>query len=377
MRVERTPAMKNAFFFFSLFFLAFSCRPPEPRPAVKGDLEDIVYAPTAYDLQLPQGFPPMDIPADNPLTEEGIELGRHLFYDPILSLDSTISCSSCHLQEAAFTDNKAVSEGVMGLEGTRSAMAIMNLGFVTAGLFWDGRSPTLEDQALQPVTNPVEMRNDWETVEQRLRKHPDYPVMFRKAFGISDSGDITRDLVVKALAQFERTLLTANSKFDRKFLYNDPTVEFTDSEYRGFEMFFDFPGSALPDAQCFHCHNAPLFGNNDFFNNGIEEVATLNDFPDLGRGEITGKTFDNGKFRAPTLRNLVFTAPYMHDGRFETLEEVIDQYSDHVHFADNLDENLSFPINLSESQKQDLINFLYTLTDSSIVLDERFSNPFE
>ncbi len=360
----------------ALIVFAPSCKPEPQPPDVKGDLEDIPYDPQPYELQIPQGFPPMDIPADNPMTVEGIELGRFLFYDSLLSLDYTVSCASCHLQAGGFTDNKAVSDGVMGLQGTRSAMAVMNLGFVTAGLFWDGRAATLEDQALQPVENPVEMANTWEVVEERLRQHPDYPAMFRKAFGISDSKEITRDLVVKAIAQFERTMITANSKFDRKFLYNDPTVEFTDSEYRGFEMFFDFPGSALPDAQCFHCHNAPLFGNNDFFNNGIEEVTTLNDFPDPGRGAITGKTFDNGKFRAPTLRNLVFTAPYMHDGRFETLEEVIDQYSDHVHFADNLDENLSFPLNLSESQKQDLLNFLYTLTDSSIILDERFSNPF-
>jgi cytochrome c peroxidase len=355
------------------------CAPDDDIPAPKGgDLEHIAYNPQPYDLVIPAGFPPMSIPADNPLTEEGVQLGRHLFYDPILSKDSTMSCFSCHLPQGGFTDNLPVSVGVGGVTGRRSAMPLENVGFFTNGLFWDGRSKTLEDLSLLPVPDPHELNVSWETVEQRLRRHPGYPEMFRKAFGIRDSEEVDRFLAAKALAQFTRTLISSGtSKFDRKFLKKEIGVDFSEAEFNGFDMFFDIEGSPLPDAQCFHCHNAPLFTTNEFFNNGLQEAATLDDFPDLGRGAITGSRIDNGKMRAPSLRNVMLTAPYMHDGRFATIEEVLDFYNEGIHFADNLDENLMPPMGLTEQMKQDLIAFLHTLTDTAFVNNPAFQNPFE
>jgi cytochrome c peroxidase len=368
-----------------LFFLSvFACQEGEDIPKVDPpvnsgiDLEEIPYDPQPYDLAIPPGFPPLEIPSDNPLTVDGVELGRFLFYDPILSGDSTQSCSSCHLPQGSFTDNLAVSTGIDGISGERSAMSLMNVAFYTNGLFWDGRSDNLEEQALIPVTDPIELHATWPQVIDRLRRHEAYPVMFRKAFGITDVEAIDRFLVGDALAQFQRILISSGeSKYDRKFLWQDPTVEFTDSEFRGFEMFFDIPGSPLPDAQCFHCHDAPLFTTNEYFNNGLQEAATLNDFEDKGRGAVTGKLIDNGRFRAPTLRNIALTAPYMHDGRLKTLEEVLDFYNEGVHYADNLDENLVVPLGLTEEMKQDLINFMLTLTDTSFVNNPALQNPFD
>lgn len=259
-------------------------------PDPVGDLESIAYDPQPYEVPVPQGFPPLTVPADNPMTVDGVQLGRFLFYDPILSKDSTMSCFSCHLPQGGFTDNLSVSFGVEGLPGKRSAMSLENVAFYNNGLFWDGRAHTLEEQALKPVEDPLELNVPWEIVEARLRRHPDYPAMFRKAFGISDSGEITRDLAAKAIAQFERILVSSGtSKFDRKFLAKEIGIDFSEAEYNGFDMFFDIEGSPLPDAQCFHCHNTPLFTTNEYFNNGLQEAATLDDFPDPGRGAITGK----------------------------------------------------------------------------------------
>lgn len=365
----------------SVFFAAFalflaSCAGDEIP--VQGDLEHIAYNPQPYEVVVPEGMPPLTVPAQNPMTADGVLLGRFLFYDPILSEDSTMSCFSCHMPQGGFTDNLAVSPGVEGLSGKRSAMSLENVGLYNNGLFWDGRAHTLEEQALLPVEDPLELNVAWETVETRLRRHPGYPAMFRKAFGIGDSREITRELAVKAIAQFERTLISSGtSKFDRKFLKNEIGVDFSEAEFRGFDMFFDMPDSPLPDAQCFHCHNMPLFTTNEYFNNGLQEASTLDDFPDPGRGLITGNKIDNGKMRAPSLRNVMLTAPYMHDGRFATIEEVLDFYSEGIHFADNLDENLLIPINLTEDMKADLIAFLNTLTDTAFVQNQAFQNPFD
>lgn len=347
-----------------------------PDPA--GDLEHIAYNPQSFTVTIPEGFPPMTIPADNPMTAEGIELGRHLFYDPILSKDSTLSCFSCHLPPGGFTDNLPVSIGVGGAVGKRSAMSLENVAFYNNGLFWDGRAKTLEEQALLPITDPHELNVSWEEVEKRLRRHSDYPEMFRKAFGINDSKEVDRSLVVKALAQFMRTLVSSGtSKFDRKFLAKEIGVDFSEAEFNGFDMFFDIEGSPLPDAQCFHCHNTPLFTTNEYLNNGLQQAATLDDFPDPGRGAITGQRIDNGRMRAPSLRNVMLTAPYMHDGRFATIEEVLDFYNEGIHYAENLDENLLLPMGLSPQMKADLIAFLHTLTDTAFVNNPAFQNPFE
>jgi len=332
------------------------------------------YAPEAYELDIPEWLPDMVIPANNPMTVEGVELGRHLFYDPILSVDSTISCASCHFPELSFTDAQKVSRGVGGALGDRNAMSLANVGFNTDGLFWDGRSQTLEEQALVPIKDHREMNDSWDNVERKLSRHEKYPEMFRAAFGIEFTDELDRDLVVKAIAQFERTLISGNSRFDRVVNQN---IEFpTDSEFRGFQLFFF---EELPQAEehpgCSHCHGGPMFTDQTFRNNGIENVSSMDDFPDKGLGKTTGKLFDNGKFKVPSLRNIALTAPYMHDGRFETLEEVLDHYSSGGNHAENLDPNIQ-PFTLTEQDKQDLINFLDMLTDTTFVNNPAFQNPF-
>lgn len=310
------------------------------------------------------------------MTKDGVALGRMLFYDPILSADSTMSCSSCHLPEHGFTDNLAVSIGVAEEAGSRSSMSLTNAAYLTNGLFWDGRRNTLEGQALDPVTDPLELLDDWDNVEKKLRRHADYPAQFRKAFGIESKLEITRELATQALAQFERILISGNSKFDK---HRKGELFLDDSELNGMIMFFDSGqqlGIDLPDAECAHCHNEPLLTNNDYFNNGLDVAEVPEDFVDPGRGEVTSKVSDYGRFRAPTLRNIALTAPYMHDGRFETLEEVIEHYNSGGHPSYNKDP-LIRPLNLTEEQKQDLLNFLKALTDEEFINNPEYKNPFE
>ena len=315
------------------------------------DLTSIPYQPVAYNIEAPESFPILEIPNDNPMTVQGIDLGRKLFYDPILSADSTMSCASCHMQESSFTDGLPVSTGIDGIAGKRSSMSLLNVAFFYNDLFWDGRSETLEAQALLPVEDPIELHAMWPEVVDRLEVHDEYPELFREAFGILNSGDITKELAVKAIAQFERTLVSSgNSKYDKVIAGTDI---FTEEEQLGFEIFFDL-NDELPDGECFHCHNAPLFTTNEYLNNGLDAVDNLEDFTDKGRGAVTGVAFDNGKFRIPTLRNITMTAPYMHDGRFETLEEIMDHYNSGGQLSPNKDP-LVVPLGLTEEQKAAVI----------------------
>ncbi len=376
--------MKRIIFLLSLIFLGLNaCKDDKdaPDPIPPGDdLTDIPYQPTACQVTIPPGFPAMEIPADNPMTVEGIELGRWLFYDPILSSDSTISCASCHSPAGNFTDGTAFSTGVGNQLGTRSAMPLVNIGFMTKGLFWDGRSPTLEDQALHPVENPVEMAEIWDNVELKLQRHKEYPSLFRQAFGIRSSGEITRELAAKAIAQFERTLISAGSKFDRKRYQNDPDpFLLSDLEVDGLKIYFDDQFSeTIAKGHCAHCHDGgPLLTSERYENNAITEVGSLMDFPDKGLGGITGKVTDNGKFKAPTLRNIALSAPYMHDGRFQTLEEVIDHYNSGGHYADNVVIGSIMPLHLTEYDKSALLAFLHTLTDTVFVNNPAFQSPFQ
>ncbi len=345
----------------------------EPNPVPMIDLESIAFNPQEFDLKIPAGFPAMDIPTDNTMTVEGVELGRHLFYDPILSIDSTQSCFTCHQIQANFTDNLATSPGVDGINGTRSSMTLLNVGFYNTGLFWDGRVMTLEEQALLPVEDPIELHDSWPNVEQKLRRSDLYPVMFREAFGISELSDITRDLAVKALAQFERSLISSgNSKYDRVI---SGEAVFTDQELDGHDIFFDINPDQSLHAECGHCHNAPLFTTNEYFNNGLDQVNSLFDFVDQGRGEITQTPFDNGAFRVPTLRNIELTAPFMHDGRFTTLDEVLDHYVSGGNKADNLGAVIR-PLQLNEQNREALKAFIMTLRDDDFINNPAFSSPF-
>ncbi|MBR9919421.1 MAG: cytochrome C peroxidase [Bacteroidetes bacterium] len=359
-----------------LLVIFAACEEPDP-PAFGEDLSSFPYNPQAYSIEVPQHFNPVPVPANNPMTTDGVALGRYLFYDPILSVDSTISCASCHKQAFAFSDNSALSIGVGDTEGIRNSMSLANVGFYDDGLFWDGRVGTLEEQSLHPIEDPLEMKDTWSNVEDKLRRHPDYQKRFRAAFGIENSNEITRDLVTKALAQFERTLISGTAKYDfSEFDWGQDQQFFSSAELRGRNLFFDEPSDPnAPHPGCSHCHTSVLLTTNEYSNNGLDEAPELTEFDDKGRGAVTGYLIDNGKFRVPTLRNVELTAPYMHDGRFETLEEVLDHYSSGGHYAPNLDANITaFP--LTAEQKSDLLAFLKTMTDTDFVENPAFSSPF-
>ncbi|NNE25282.1 MAG: cytochrome C peroxidase [Saprospiraceae bacterium] len=335
------------------------------------DLTDIEYNPQTLQISYPQTFPRLEQPDDNLMTTDGVELGRHLFYDPILSADSTMSCASCHLPLGSFTDNLAVSIGIDNIAGKRSSMSLLNTGFYNTGLFWDGRSTTLEEQALLPVEDPIELHDTWDNVIFKLQCTEAYPEMFRKAFGIEKSSQITKELAAKAMAQFERSLVSSgSSKYDKVLAGKDV---FTEEELMGFEIFFDI-NEDLPDGECFHCHNEPLLTTNEYLNNGLDSVPDFDSFEDVGYGAVTGVNFDNGKFRVPTLRNIIHSAPFMHDGRFQTLEEVLDHYNSGGKPSPNK-HPLIVPLGLTQEHLDALMAFLHTLTDEEFMNNPAYSDP--
>lgn len=368
-----------------LAFLCACCNDDEVPDDTGGgsiakDLTDISYDPTPYDFPTPEHFPDPILPADNPLTHEGIELGRRLFYDPILSADSTMSCASCHDPSKSFADNEILPVGIDGIEGRRNTMALINFAFIPNNRFnWDGDASTLDGQAIEPVENPVELHEDWGNVEEKFRRHDTYPEYFRKAFGIDNTDGITRELATRAIAQFELTLVSSDSYYDRAVVRLEPNVFLEEDERRGRKLFMDEGASGLKDAQCWHCHlsgnKKTLLTNGGFFNNGLDSVGTLTEFEDLGHGAVTGNLGDNGKFKSPSLRNVALTAPYMHDGRFATLEEVLDHYGSGGKPAPNVDAFIPL-IDLNEQEKADIIAFLHTLTDTTFTKNPAYQNPF-
>lgn len=352
--------MLKSIYLSLLLFLLISC-------SSKGE-EDSVYTPVPTNLETPELFQqkliaPV-IPTNNPLTEEGIALGKKLFFDPILSKDNTQSCASCHDPKNAFTDDTRFSEGIDGKFGTRNSMPLFNLAWNFDERFmWDGKELSIERQVFSPVRNPIEMHSDWKNVAKKLQEHAEYPTLFQQAFGASK---IDSTIVTKAIAQFERTLISGNSKFDQHLLGK---VELTPEEQNGFNVFMD-----ETRGDCFHCHgsdNNPLWTDNKFHNNGLDET-----FTDIGLGAVTGDPNDNGKFRSPSLRNLKFTAPYMHDGRFATLEEVINHYSEGLKLSSTIDPLMKKAnqggVQLSDKDKSDLKAFLLSLSDDNFVNNPKF-----
>jgi cytochrome c peroxidase len=332
-------------------------------------VNDLTYNPTPYSLNVPPGFPPPILSDSNPLTVEGIALGRKLYYDPILSTNG-LSCSSCHPQSKAFTNGCISRAGFNGGDSV-SIKAHINLAW-NPNFLWDGSEPNPESVCLLDF-GPMFFNSNMSQLAQNLKSSPTYPAMFYHAFGISDVTTLTSSQlqlkIVEAVSQFIRTLISANSKFD-KFVKNQ--VDLTPSEMRGYIDFM------TEKADCFHCHGTILFTDNVFKNNGLKcDLVGA----DQGRYLVTGRESDMGKFLAPTLRNIALTAPYMHDGSIKTLADVIEFYNSGVcKTSPNIDPLMTLPakefgLQLTDSDKADLINFLNTLTDSSFITNPNFSNP--
>jgi cytochrome c peroxidase len=351
--------MKKTLLLLSLFLLGCS----------KSDSVE-EYVPVPATLKIPKLFKELlivpIIPSNNPQTEEGIALGKKLFFDKKLSSTNTQSCATCHDPKFAFTDDKQFSEGVNGDIGKRNSMPLFNLAWnFDNRFFWDGRVLSVEKQAFEPVVNPIEMHNTWPKAVETLQQDAEYPELFYKAFGTRNIDSV---LVTKALAQFERTLISGNSKFDQ---YLQGNAQLTASELNGFSIFMN-----ESKGDCFHCHGSdknPLWTDNKFHNNGLDTT-----FKDIGLAKVTGDPSDRGKFKTPSLRNLKFTAPYMHDGRFKTIDEVIEHYSTGLKNSPTIDPLMKKVqqggVNLSAQEKLDLKAFLLSLTDNDFINNPAFKN---
>ena len=306
------------------------------------------------EIKAPLGLPPVPVPEDNPPTVETVALGRRLYYDPQLSVDGSISCATCHSPEAGFADPKPVSTGVDKKTGTRNSPTVFNSAYFHVQ-FWDGRSPSLENQAEGPVQNPVEMANKLTSVEQKLNADPSYRQEFEKAFG---PGPITYEKIEKCIASFERTVISGNSPFDRwKYGHDEKAV--SDSVKRGFVVF-----TAKEKGNCAACHlvgdDYALFTDNKFHNIGVG--AEMGEITDVGRFAVTNQAADRGVFKTPSLRHIALTTPYMHDGGLKNLKEVVDYYIGAGNSNSNLDKEIHTLDFLSGQERADLLAFLDSLT---------------
>ncbi|MFP2907737.1 MbnH family di-heme enzyme [Pyxidicoccus sp. 3LFB2] len=367
--------------------LAVGCGGEDPPPPPS--------APT-YEWKLPAGFPEPFVPEDNPMSEEKVQLGRHLFYDARLSGNGTLSCSSCHEQQRAFSDGKITPIGSTGDHVPRNAPGLANVAYLSTYTWANPVLDTLEAQALVPLFNelPTELglAPRLDEVLQRLRGDTRYPELFRSAFP-NEAEPVNGDTIVKALASFQRTLLSASSPYDR-YLEGDNTA-MSPSAKRGMELFFG------ERAECYHCHSGPHLSNAfrakgsqsqraDYFNTGLYNVGGNGAYPPDNPGlfEFTFKDADRGRFRVPPLRNVALTAPYMHDGSIPTLEAVIDHYmaggrnvSEGPFVGDGRanpnKDPLVRPFTLTPDERADLVAFLESLSDTAFTQDPRFSNPWQ
>lgn len=303
----------------------------------------------AYVLELPAGFPQPAIPEDNALTVSRVELGKRLFFDKKLSGDHSISCATCHEPERSFTETNPISIGVDGVMGFRNSTSLANVAYQQA-LFMEGGVPSLELQAVAPLTEVHEMNIDINVLLQRLEEDPTYVQQFRAAY---DTPPSTHALV-KALASFQRTLISGNSRYDQ-YIFQGQDAALTASELAGMELFFS------DEVGCDNCHSGFLLTNQTFQNIGLYET-----YADEGRGRLTEDPTDIGKFKVPSLRNVAVTSPYMHDGSLATLEAVIDHFDAGGVGHENQSPDVQ-PLGLTEQQKADLVNFLEALTDHSFL----------
>jgi cytochrome c peroxidase len=310
------------------------------------------------EIKVPKGFPkPLYDLEKNKVTPAGFTLGRKLFYDPILSQDNTISCASCHQQFAAFSQiDHAFSHGINGLSGKRNAPALQNLIWKDA-FMWDGGINHLDLQPISPITNPLEMNESLASVLKKLQQSKEYPGLFKEVF--KDSV-ITSERLLKSLSQFLVLLISADSRYDR---YKHGKDTLSKQEVKGLKLF---------RANCAACHKEPLFTDNSYRNNGLNIDVYLRD---SARYKITGYKSDLLKFKVPSLRNIAVTYPYMHDGRFYSLSQVLNHYTKKFAATDILDPVLQKGISLNEQDKKDIIAFLKTLTDKKFLTDKRFNNP--
>lgn len=294
---------------------------------------------------------------NNKLDSATILLGRTLFYDPVLSSDSSISCASCHSPYNAFTHiDHALSHGIKDRIGTRNSPVLFNLAW-SKSFMWDGAVNHLDVQALAPLENHLEMDETLPNVLKKLGRQERYKKLFKAAYG---SEKITGEHFLKAISQFMLTLVSANSKYDQVLRGE---AQFTEQESKGYDLF---------KQHCASCHKEPLFTNHDFRNNGLEPDSTLND---IGRMKITGQASDSLKFKVPTLRNIERSAPYMHDGRYRNLQMVMFHYSSNIHVSPTLAPELKNSIPLGEDDKKNLIFFLKTLTDYEFLNNKQFQYP--
>lgn len=313
---------------------------------------------TPYEYELPTGFPIPQELAENPITQAKVALGKRLFYDPILSADETISCNSCHLQEFAFADQRAISPGVEGRLGLRNAPSLANLAYVTV-FHKDGGVPKLEIQAATPIEDVNEMDLSIFTAADRLNDITNYREQFLRAFGRkADAFTITR-----SLAAFLRTMISGNSPYDQ-YTYQGQTDALSAAQLRGRALFFS------DELACSTCHSGFNFTNDEFFNNGLQ----LDYSDDVGRQRVSLDTLDLGKFRVPSLRNVALTAPYMHAGNLPSLEAVVEHYNNGG-VGHPLQDDRIRPLHLTPSQMIDLVTFMESLTDEAFIDDERFKKP--
>jgi len=314
--------------------------------------------PSDIVLKIPKGFPaPVYNFSNNKLSPEVFALGRKLFYDPLLARDNITSCASCHQNFAAFSHiDHALSHGINGKIGTRNVPALQNLIWKDA-FMWDGSVNNLEEQPVNPITNPVEMGETMENVLTKLNGSEQYRVLFTKAY---NDTLINAQRMMKALTQFVGLMITADSKYDH---YIAGTEQFTPAEKSGLVLF---------RSKCANCHREPLFTDNSYRDNGIGADISLND---PGREKITGLAEDMYKFKVPGLRNIEATFPYMHDGRYKRLSEVIDHYCSPEKYSSTADKSLFKIGRLNDHEKKDLISFLLTLTDKNFLSDKRFAYP--
>jgi cytochrome c peroxidase len=345
-----------------IILLCSSCANEEFGSDTYEDIEEQSYNPVFLDLEIPTNFPEptYDIENNRP-TQAGFELGKKLFYDGKLSSTGVISCGFCHIQEFAFTHHThIVSHGVNGALGNRNAPPLQNMIFLQS-FNWDGSVSHLDMQPVVPITAEVEMNESISNVLQKLQNDPVYVEDFNKAF---DNGEIDTENMFKAISQFVMMMVSADTKYDK--VMRDEGSTFTQQESQG---------KAIFEEKCASCHSGTLFTDHSYRNNGLPVDPQYND---LGRKKVTGEQTDKYKFRVPSLRNIAVTFPYMHDGRFQNLRDVLDFYDNAVQNTENLDPQLvksdgSFGIPLTEAEKNQLIAFLNTLTDDNFLLDERFS----